>query len=223
MDNTSAFSVNQYDTNIRKVIPLYDMIYEQIISVIQTCRGNRPLLMLDTGCGTGTFARKAYECLSPVEMVLCDPSPVMLTEAKRKLAGQVCEWHSIGSECLPFQSRFDVVTAIQSHHYFDRPTRKQAVTHCFDALKPGGLLICVENTAPYSPLGRKIMLQRLETFERQAGRKDEEIRAHSARYDREFFPITIQEHLDLFRMVGFTTAELFWHSYMQSGFYAIKP
>ena len=33
-DNKSAFAVNQYDENVRKVIPFYDEIYEQIFSVI---------------------------------------------------------------------------------------------------------------------------------------------------------------------------------------------
>ena len=35
-DNKSAFAVNQYDENVRKVIPHYDEIYEQIFSVITT-------------------------------------------------------------------------------------------------------------------------------------------------------------------------------------------
>ena len=33
-DNKSAFAVNQYDENVRKVIPFYDEIYKQIFSVI---------------------------------------------------------------------------------------------------------------------------------------------------------------------------------------------
>ena len=30
-DNKSAFAVNQYDENVRKVISFYDEIYEQIL------------------------------------------------------------------------------------------------------------------------------------------------------------------------------------------------
>ena len=66
------------------------------------------------------------------------------------------------------------------------------------------------------------MLKRLETYEIKAGRTPEEVKSHSARYNREFFPITIKEHLELLKKTGFSTAELFWHSYMQSGFYAVK-
>ena len=255
-DNKSAFAVNQYDENVRKVIPLYDEIYEQIFSVIEAYFGDRPLAVLDTGCGTGTLGKMALKRLNLTELVLCDPSEKMLADAQQrvaapnpafrelsdqtevnerrgqnrdifdtlsnKLKNQACEFHCIGSEKLDFENRFDVVTAIQSHHYFERATRETAVKNCFKALKPGGIFICFENTAPFSETGKELMLKRLEDYEIQAGRTPEEVKSHSARYDREFFPITIKEHLELLEKTGFSAAELFWHSYMQSGFFAVK-
>ena len=221
-DNKSAFAVNQYDENVRKVIPFYDEIYEQIFSVINAHCGDKPLAVLDSGCGTGNFGVMALERQNLSELVLCDPSEKMLANARKKLNNQACKYHCIGSEKLDFENRFDVVTAIQSHHYFDRATRVAAVRNCFKALKSGGIFICFENTAPFSETGKELMLKRLETYEIQAGRTPEEVKSHSARYDREFFPITIKEHLELLEKTGFSAAELFWHSYMQSGFYAIK-
>ncbi len=222
IDNKSAFAVNQYDENVRKVIPFYDEIYEQIFSVIEAYCGGRPLAVLDTGCGTGTFGKMAIERLHLTELVLCDPSEKMLADAQGKLNHQACEFYCIGSEKLDFENRFDVVTAIQSHHYFDRATRVAAVKNCFKALKPDGIFICFENTAPFSETGKELMLKRLESYEIKAGRTPEEVKSHSARCNREFFPITIKEHLELLEKSGFAVAELFWHSYMQSGFYAIK-
>ena len=199
-DNKSAFAVNQYDENVRKVIPHYDEIYEQIFSVITTYCGDKPLAVLDTGCGTEK----------------------MLADAKKKLANQGCEYHCIGSEKLELSNRFDIVTAIQSHHYFDRATRETAVKNCFNALKPGGIFICFENTAPFTERGKDLLLKRIEAFGLAAGRTPDEVRSHSARYNTEYFPITIKEHLELLDKTGFAACELFRHSYMQSGFYAIK-
>ena len=136
-DNKSAFAVNRYDENVRKVIPFYDEIYEQIFSVIQAHCGSKPLAVLDTGCGTGTLGQMALERLNLSELVLCDPSEKMLADAREKLNDQPCEFHCVGSEKLDFENRFDVVTAIQSHHYFDRATRETAVKNCFKALKSG--------------------------------------------------------------------------------------
>lgn len=222
MDNRSAFNVNMYDDNVRKVIPLYDEIYVQIFSLINTYFKNGTLSVLDTGCGTGTFGLKACKNLKLSELVLCDPSEKMLADAKNKLSGYSCQFIAVGSEELDFDNRFDIVTAIQSHHYFDRASRKKAVKNCFNALKKGGLFICFENTAPLSEQGKDIMLRRLEDYQLGAGRSAEEVKSHSARYGKEFFPITINEQIDLLLDSGFQTAELFWHSYMQSGFYAIK-
>ena len=222
MDNKSAFNVSKYDENVRRVIPFYDEIYNQVFSIIHTYCENKPISVLDTGCGTGTFGLKASNALKLIELVLCDPSEKMLSDVKSKLEGYSAGFVCVGSENLAFENRFDVVTAIQSHHYFDRATREKAVLNCFNALKSDGIFIYFENTAPFSELGRDIMLKRLEAFELKAGRTHEEVKTHSSRYNQEFFPITIHEHLELLRKTGFKIAELFWHSYMQSGFYAVK-
>lgn len=222
MDNKSAFNVNGYDANVRKVIPFYDEIYEQIFSLIKTYCGDKTISVLDTGCGTGTFAFKVNERLNLGELVLCDPSEKMLAEAKLKLKDYPCKFVQVGSEDLNFKNRFDVVAAIQSHHYFDKPAREKAVKKCYNALKDGGIFIYFENTAPRSETGKNIMLKRLECYELNEGRAYEEVKAHSLRYNKVFFPITICEHFELLDKTGFKVAELFWHSYMQSGFYAIK-
>lgn len=222
MDNKSAFAVNQYDDNVRKVIPFYDEIYKQIIELIHIYFDNKPLSVLDTGCGTGSFGLKAYEKLNLSKLILCDPSEKMVADAKKKLDGYPCEFICAGSENLNFEEEFDVITAIQSHHYFDKAAREKAAENCFKALKPNGIFIFFENTAPNSEIGKDIMLKRLESFEIKAGRTPEEVKSHSARYNKEFFPVTIGEHLGMLNRVGFRVSELFWHSYMQSGFYAIK-
>ncbi|MBR2279479.1 MAG: class I SAM-dependent methyltransferase [Ruminococcus sp.] len=222
MDNKSAFNVNGYDENVRKVIPFYDEIYNQVVSLIKTRFENNPLSILDTGCGTGTFGLKAFNSLDISELILCDPSENMLNEAKKKLEVYPCEFILTGSEDLDFKNRFDLVVAIQSHHYFNKPAREKAVKNCYNALKSGGMFMCFENTAPFSETGKEIMLKRLETFELEAGRSAEEVKSHSARYNKEFFPITLKEHFELLNKTGFKVSELFWHSYMQSGFYAIK-
>lgn len=212
-----------FDTNIRRVIPYYDEIYRQVLDLIRTVCGKRPIAALDTGCGTGNYAVQATGVLDFSRLVLCDPSGEMLELARKKTLPACCELRRIGSEQLDYDRQFDVVTAIQSHHYFDRETRRTAVQRCFRALKPGGLFICFENTAPFTETGKKIMLGRLELFGLQAGRTLEEVKSHSARYNTQFFPLNIREHLELLRETGFETAEVFWHSYMQTGFYGIRP
>ena len=222
MDNTTPFKVNAYDENVPKVIPFYSELSEQVISVIRAFFPDKRLALLDTGCGTGTFALKALERLDIERLTLCDPSENMLNDARAKLAGRNCELLDIGSEKMMFVNEFDVVTAIQSHHYFDPLTRERAVANCFRALKKGGIFIYFENTAPLTDTGREILLKRLGEYQLSSGRTQEETDSHLARYGVEYFPINIKEHLDMLGKTGFAACELFWQSYMQCGFYAVK-
>ena len=215
---------NAYDDNVRKVIPFYDEIHAQIIELIDLYCEHEPLAVLDTGCGSGTFAKRLADHWHTKlnELVLCDPLPEMLDAARQKLEGFPAEFRQIGSEALDYEARFDVVTAIQSHHYFQPEERAKAVMNCYRALRPGGIFICFENTAPETELGKWIMLRRVESYGVNHGRSMEEAKAHTLRYGTEYFPLTIGEHLALLHETGFIAAELFWHSYLQSGFYAIK-
>lgn len=215
---------NGYDENVRRVIPFYDEMHAQIIELIALYCGNEPVTVLDTGCGSGTFAKRLAESgHTPVkELVLCDPLADMLDAAREKLGDFPTEYRQIGSEALDYEAHFDVVTAIQSHHYFQPAERAKAVSNCFRALRPGGIFICFENTAADTAQGTQIMLRRVENYGICHGRTRAEAKAHSQRYGTEYFPLTVSEHLQLLRETGFETAELFWHSYLQSGFYAIK-
>ncbi len=217
-----AFDLTDYDKRVRMVIPFYDELHTQTLDLVQTWAGDRQLALLDTGCGTGTFARRAAETLRLSALTVCDPSDTMLDAARHKLSGIQTAFFQTGSEQMTFTEQFDVVTAIQSHHYFDPETRETALRKCWQALRPNGMFIVFENTAPDTPEGTQLLLQRVEQFGIHAGRPPEEARAHSERYGTEYFPITAEAHLALLRKVGFEVAELFWRSYLQSGFYAIK-
>ncbi|HNX57522.1 MAG TPA: class I SAM-dependent methyltransferase, partial [Spirochaetota bacterium] len=54
------------------------------------------------------------------------------------------------------------------------------------------------------------------------GKSEESVNAHLERFDREYFPITVEDHISLLKETGFRRVELFWYSVMQAGFYAIK-
>lgn len=217
-----SFSMNDYDENVRRVIPYYDEMHAQTLDLLTEFAQGREIALLDTGAGSGTFSRKAADALPLSRLALCDPLERMLDIAKEKLADTSAEFRLIGSEQLDYTSEFDAVTAIQCHHYFDRETRAIAVRNCFNALKPGGILVVFENTSPNTNIGKDLLLGRLERFGLSHGRTEEEVQGHSARFGTEFFPLTIEEHLQLFRETGFAAAEVFWHSYLQTGFYAVK-
>ena len=226
-DNTTPHNASAYDHNIRMTIPFYEEFHRQALDLVRNVK-KEPRRWLDTGCGTGYTATQAVRVFPACRFILADPSEAMLREAASNLKGLADDRISIlrpaGTEQLPgiIDWAVDVVTAIQAHHYLDRESRRRATEACHELLADGGLYITFENIRPTSERGTKIALDRWMEFQLRSGRTSEEVARHAKRFDAEYFPIPVAEHLLLLSEAGFTTAELFWCSFMQAGFFALK-
>ena len=222
-DNSTSHPASRYDVEVRRTIPYYDAIQDEFLALIESLPCP-PRTWLDTGCGTGTLVARALQAFPTTHFVVADPSPAMLAQARTRLdPGRVTLLDPGPTGSLPREhAPFDLVTAIQCHHYLDDGGRRDAVAACFDLLKPGGLFITSENIRPFTERGLSIGKRYWARFQEQAGRTPPDVAAHLARFDREFFPLTITEHLDLLRGAGFVAVELFWASYLQAAFYAVK-
>ena len=89
-------------------------------------------------------------------------------------------------------------------------------------LKKGGLYITFENTRPSSEAGTAIVKEYWRRFQVERGKTAEQAADHLARFDTKFFPITVDEHLALYRDTGFAVADCFWRSYILAGFYCVR-
>lgn len=222
-DNVTAHSSMEYDNKILDTIPFYDMFHKVTIDLVQ----NTDIAVhkwLDTGCGTGSLIASAKPVFPKTEFVLADPSDEMLTIAKKKINmhNRILFDHTCTQNLQYDDNTFDVITAIQSHHYLNQELRIQAVQNCFRMLKPTGVLIVFENIMPLSELGVNTGLKRWANYQVSRGKTEMEAKEHIKRYGKEYFPISIIEHINLLRDAGFKSVEVLWASYMQAGFYAIK-
>lgn len=220
-DNKTSQAASQYDDNVQKTIPRYTTFHEETLALVKVVKPS-PAAWLDAGCGTGRLIAKAGECFAGVHFVAADPSGAMLDIAKEKLADLSAEYVQAGSETLSFTGRFDVITAIMSHHYLTAEMREAATQNCFAALKPGGIYVTFETIRPFSDRGTKIGLERWRRHQLASGKPSEDVEKHISRYGIELLPISIREHLELMSSAGFSTVEVLWASGLQAGFYAIK-
>jgi ubiquinone/menaquinone biosynthesis C-methylase UbiE len=110
----------------------------------------KPVRILDLGCGAGhvSFALAPHT----QEMLACDPSPEMLAllrqEAERRsLTIQTLQGRS---EALPLAAdHLDwVVSRFSAHHWSQLP---QALLEIHRVLRPGGLFVLIDTTAPEDP------------------------------------------------------------------------
>jgi tRNA (cmo5U34)-methyltransferase len=226
-DNTTPYNAADYDKSVLKTIPFYEHLHDQAIDLVKTVIPS-PRLWLDTGCGTGHLAERALVEFSQTRFVLADPSEAMLDQARQRLHGadpnRVSFMHSPTCEIMAIRlgQAPDVITAIMCHHYAQAEQRRKMTQVCRELLADGGVYITFENTRPDSDEAIRIGLQRWGRYQRSQGREDTAVEQHLARFDAEYFPITVSEHLRLLKDCGFEMAQLLWYSYMQAGFYAIK-
>lgn len=223
-DNASAHLSKDYDSKIHSTIPYYNNFHQEIINLIKSMDIN-PIIWLDTGCGTGTFVKKALDSFKDTQFILADPSEGMLNEAKEKLArysDRITFLEPVPSQDISFSKGIDVITAIQSHHYVSKEERYEATKSCYNLLNENGVFITFENIKPLTEKGIEIGKKYWKNFQISKGKAKEEAESHVERFDVEYFPITIKEHISLLKDSGFSVVEMFWYSYMQAGFYCIK-
>ena len=176
MENKAYLKGNDYDGKVRHVIPYYDEILTQVTDIVDIL-GLKEISWLDTGGGSGTLLNKAFKNFGNIRRaVLCDPSEKMLETAEKKLAEHDVEYRQCFSHELDYIGEFDVVTAIQCHHYYsDMEQKKMAVSKCYESLKDNGIYITFENTAPFTETGKNILLRRLEKYGLAHGREEAEV------------------------------------------------
>lgn len=221
-DNSSAFNSTIYDSKVNAVLPYYTEYNKQILDLADVI-GTKKAKWLDTGCGTGNLALAATKKFDNIKFILCDPSAEMLEAAKSKLAEyNNVEFRNISSQQIDYKCEFDIVTAIQSHHYLSVSERKKAVKNCYNALKKGGIFVIFENIAMSNENSERIAIARWKNYMLAHGRTEEQTEIHIKRRGTELFPITIEEHINLLKESGFKSVDMLWMSYMQAGFFAVK-
>jgi len=126
------------------------------VSLIGAPKTDRPFRLLDVAGGTGDIAIRYAQASGPnATAVVCDISPEMLEEGKKKIeaAGLSQRIGAVegNAEALPFDDRsFDVVTiafGIRNVTHIDR-----ALAQAHRVLKIGGRFLCLEFSECQVPL-----------------------------------------------------------------------
>ena len=227
-DNTTPYTADEYDKSVRQTIPYYEIIQSETVDLVRTIKPEVNC-WLDTGCGTGYLVEIALPRFPQTIFVLTDPSGLMLKQAKNRLKGlpekRVKYLPPTPSGSLNIYKNEihpQIITAILSHHYLQKPQRYQATQVCYQLLDKDGVFITIENVTPVTQQGVSLGLDKWKRFQVEHGRSKSEAEEHVRRFNSAYFPISIEEHLNLLRETGFKSIELFWMSYMQAGFYAVK-
>lgn len=220
-DNITPFSSNEYEQKINNTIPYYNEFHNQTISVVKNM-GFKQIKWLDLGCGTGTLANKADKVFDNISFVMIDPSEKMLKIAKQNNSNITAEYISGTSENINYTDEFEVITAVLSNHYMNKEQREKATEKIYKSLHNNGIYITFENVVSENLSVKKSELQRWGQYQKENGKSEKEVFEHINRCGKNYFPITVNQHIDLLKCTGFRVVHMFWYSYMQMGIYAIK-
>jgi ubiquinone/menaquinone biosynthesis C-methylase UbiE len=141
-----AASRNFFD----KLAPQYDRHYygthgrQQYQRVVDVARSWKFASVLDVGCGTGSLLASLRR--PRLKLAGADLSPVMMTEAKKRL-GKTADLRVADSENLPWKAgTFDLVVTTDSIHHWPNPTK--AFSEIKRVLKKGGHVVIADVYAP---------------------------------------------------------------------------
>ena len=124
---------------------LFGPSHRALVKRIKAVAGDRPVKVLDVGCGTGLFAARVRQAVPQAQVWGIDLVAGML----RKGAGR---WHRHAAHVQPVQAdsgrlpfadgAFDFITCANSFHHY--PHQERAVAEMHRVLKPGGRLLLID-------------------------------------------------------------------------------
>jgi ubiquinone/menaquinone biosynthesis C-methylase UbiE len=124
---------------------LFGPSHRAIVNKIRSESGERPLRILDVGCGTGVFAAMIRRCFPNATVCGIDLVAGMLAKGadRWRLYAEHVSPVQGDSERLPFATgSFDVVTCANSFHHY--PHQDRAVSEMHRVLAPSGRLLLVD-------------------------------------------------------------------------------
>ena len=215
-------SPEEYDARIRATIPRYDSLLADSLDVA-VHSGVDIRYWVDVGAGTGNMAIMAMARFPKAKFTLLDISMDMLSVAKSKTGEERTTFvHGSSDKMNIGDGTADVVSCIQSNHYYEEEGHAKVLEECYRILRPGGLMIMTENVATRTEKGYSILRSRLKSYLTDKGRSDNAAEGYLDRYGTEYHPHTAEENIRLMEEAGFRDVEIFYYSYGQVGLYGFR-
>jgi tRNA (cmo5U34)-methyltransferase len=209
-----------FDDMVSRSVPFYKEVIDSVVDWVYRFY-QQDTMVYDLGCSTGTTTAAIVQAIAgPMAITGIDQSEPMLQLATKKLAAI-----DDGEKHVQFlcQNALDVDYHNASFfilnytlQFLPVGKRHSLLKNIFEALNDGGVLFLSEKVRCHVPVFQETFTQQYEDFKRQAGYSKTEIERKKEALDQVLVPLTIEEHLQLLKKVGFQSVAtvLQWNNFV---------
>lgn len=220
-DFNSPKVVDGYDEHIRKLIPGYEVIHQQVDAILQSVlKPNSHILIV--GCGTGYELEYLLKRHPNWKFTAVDPSLTMLQKAQEQVellgkSSQVTFVHGETS-ALPLENCFDAALSILVAHFIADDIKPAFFKDIYNRLKENALLLAYDLMTCINPQ----QLQALRYLCLAQGLTEEQCQKMLERMAQDFFSLTSEGYIKLLQKTGFESVQSYAQVLTYQGFIAKK-
>ncbi|HMB69806.1 MAG TPA: carboxy-S-adenosyl-L-methionine synthase CmoA [bacterium] len=216
-----------FDDMLHRSVPYYDQM-QQMIEELAGDFAAPGSAVYDLGCSTGTTLARIGKRIpdSTVRLVGLDNSPEMLDQAREKLTEEglisrvdLREVDLNGELHVEDASVVLLVLTLQ----FVRPLHRERLLRSLVAgMRPGGCLFLVEKVLGANSTLNRLFIEHYYEMKRSNGYSQMEIARKREALENVLVPYRLDENLELLKVAGFGTVEVFFKWYNFCGLIAVK-
>ncbi|CAI3106436.1 Carboxy-S-adenosyl-L-methionine synthase [Acinetobacter calcoaceticus] len=220
-DFNSPKVVDGYDEHIRKLIPGYEVIHQQVDAILQSVlKPNSHILTV--GCGTGYELEYLLKRHPNWKFTAVDPSLTMLQKAQEQVellgkSSQVTFVHGETS-ALPLENCFDAALSILVAHFIADDIKPAFFKDIYNRLKENTVLLTYDLMTCINPQ----QLQALRYLCLAQGLTEEQCQKMLERMAQDFFSLTTEGYIKLLQKSGFESVQSYAQVLTYQGFIAKK-
>ncbi|CAI3143411.1 Carboxy-S-adenosyl-L-methionine synthase [Acinetobacter calcoaceticus] len=218
-DFNSPKVVDGYDEHIRKLIPGYEVIHQQVDAILQSVLlPNAHILIV--GCGTGYELEYLLKRHPNWKFTAVDPSLTMLQKAQEQVEflGKSSQVNFIHGEtsALPLENSFDAALSILVAHFIADDIKPAFFKDIYNRLKENAVLLTYDLMTCINPQ----QLQALRYLCLAQGLTEEQCQKMLERMAQDFFSLTTEGYIKLLQKTGFESVQSYAQVLTYQGFIA---
>jgi tRNA (cmo5U34)-methyltransferase len=209
--------IEEYDGLIRRFVPFYEEMLSAAGGALDLVTEPAPTIV-DLGIGTGALSLRCLEVRPGARIVGIDADREMLAVARTRLDSK-----QSGAEApkvprvrlqvgdfarVPIPEADAIVACLALHHIPSTEAKQQLYRRCFEALRPGGLLVSADCFPADDP---GLASAQMSSWRRhlESSFTPDEAKAHLAQWAKEDTYFPLEEEAGWLRGAGFG-AEVIW-------------